>query len=66
MTNPIVALRNLYSETVAEMKKCTWPTKHELYEATSVVLSSLVLLTVTVMVFDWVFQVGVRFISGMN
>lgn len=66
MTNPIKAIQNLYFETVAEMKKCTWPTKKELWRSTGVVLTSLAILTVMVMVFDWVFQWGVRLIAGMN
>ncbi len=66
MSNPITAIRNLYSETVAEMKKCTWPTKHDLYESTSVVLTSLVIITVVVMCLSWAFQWGVGLIAGMN
>ena len=52
MTNPIKAIQNLYFETVAEMKKCTWPTRKELVRSTAVVLTSLALLTVMVMVFS--------------
>jgi len=65
MTNPIKAIQNVYFETIAEMKKCTWPTKKELWRSTGVVISSLVILTVMVMVFDWVFQAGVRLVAGM-
>ena len=66
MVNPVKAIQNLYFETVEEMKKCTWPTKKELVRSTGVVLTSLVILTVMVMVFDWVFQFAIRQISGMN
>lgn len=66
MTNPIKAIQALYFETVAEMKKCTWPTKKELGRSTAVVLTSLAILTVMVMFFDWFFQFGVRLIAGMN
>ncbi|MGN0866849.1 MAG: preprotein translocase subunit SecE [Oligosphaeraceae bacterium] len=65
MTNPIKAIQNLYFETVAEMKKCTWPTRKELIRSTAVVLTSLALLTVMVLVFDWVSQGFVRLIAGM-
>ena len=66
MVNPIKAIRTIYSETVAELKKCTWPTRKELYKSTTAVLSGLAILTVTVMVLDKVFQIGVGFIAGMN
>ena len=65
MTNPIKAIQKVYFETMAEMKKCTWPTKKELWRSTGVVLSSLAILTIMVMVFDWVFQAGVRLVAGM-
>ncbi len=66
MVNPVKAIQNLYFETVEEMKKCTWPTKKELVRSTGVVLTSLAILTVMVMIFDWVFQSAVRLIAGMN
>ena len=66
MTNPIQGIRTIYNETIAELKKCTWPTRKELYEYVSVVLSGLVIFTVTVMVYDIVFQFAVKFITGMN
>ncbi len=66
MTNPVQSIRSIYNETVAELKKCTWPTRKELYEYTSVVLSGLVIFTVTVMVYDLVFQFAVKYITGMN
>lgn len=66
MVNPIKAIRTIYSETVAELKKCTWPTRKELYKNTTAVLAGLVILTVTVMVLDKIFQLGVGYISGMN
>ena len=53
MKNPIAAIKKLYDETVAELKKCTWPTRQELYESTMVVVSSLVLLSVFVFVLPW-------------
>ena len=32
MTNPVAAIQKLYSETIRELKKCTWPTRKELFE----------------------------------
>lgn len=66
MVNPIKAIRTIYSETVTELKKCTWPTRKELYSNTTAVLAGLLILTVTVMVLDKIFQLGVGYISGMN
>lgn len=66
MANPVAYIRTLYAETMAEMKKCTWPTRNELKQATGAVLSSLVILAVMVLIFDWVFQIAVRLLTGMN
>ena len=66
MKNPIAAIKKLYDETVAELKKCTWPTRQELYESTMVVVSSLVLLSVFVFVADKVFLLAVNLITGMR
>lgn len=66
MANPIKAIQRIYNETVAEIKKCTWPTRKELYGYTSAVLSGLLILTVMVMIFDKVFQFGVGMVTGMN
>ena len=64
MKNPVEAIRKYYSETVAELKKCSWPTKQELYESTLVVVSSLILLSVFVSVADFVFELAVRVVTG--
>ncbi len=64
MKNPVEAIRKYYSETVAELKKCSWPTKQELYESTLVVVSSLILLSVFVCVADFAFELVVRTITG--
>ena len=66
MKNPIAAIKKLYDETVAELKKCTWPTYQELYESTMVVISSLILLSVFVVVADKVFLLAVNWITGMH
>ena len=63
MKNPIAAIKKLYDETVAELKKCTWPTRQELYESTMVVVSSLILLSVFVFVADKLFLLAVNWIT---
>ena len=64
MTNPITAIQKYYDETVVQLKKCTWPTRKELYESTIVVVSSLVLLAAFVMIVDWVSGFAVRFVTS--
>ncbi len=65
MKNPIVAIRTIYHETMTEMKKCTWPTRRELYESTVVVVSCLVIMSLFVTISDKVIEIGVRAITGM-
>lgn len=64
MTNPITAIQKYYEETIEQLKKCTWPTRKELYDSTAVVVTSLVILTVFVMVADWGCEAAVRLITG--
>ena len=64
MSNPITAIQKYYEETVEQLKKCTWPSFGELYESTVVVVSSMILLTVFVLVVDWVCATAVRFITS--
>jgi len=64
MTNPVKAIQKYYFETVTELKKCTWPTKHELYESTVLVISSTILLTVFVWIADHIIEFGVRYLTG--
>lgn len=45
-------LRTFYEEVVAELKKVTWPNKRELYGATAVVITVIILLSVAVGVVD--------------
>jgi preprotein translocase subunit SecE len=44
----ITYLRTAYTNIVAELKKCTWPTRQELTESTMVVLVSVLLLSLYV------------------
>jgi preprotein translocase subunit SecE len=64
MKNPIVAIQKLYRETTSELKKCSWPSRQELYESTLIVVSSLIVLSLFVLVADWVLKSAVRFITG--
>jgi len=64
MTNPITAIQKYYDETMVQLKKCTWPSKTELYESTIVVVSSLVLLAAFVMIVDWVSGFAVGYVTS--
>jgi preprotein translocase subunit SecE len=47
-------LKNFLSDTKAELKKVTWPTKEELKESTRVVIVASLLLTVFIGAVDQV------------
>ena len=64
MTNPITAIQKYYDETMVQLRKCTWPSKTELYESTIVVVSSLVLLAAFVMIVDWVSGFAVGYVTS--
>ena len=40
----INSIRNFLGEVGAELKKCAWPTRSELYDSTIVVIVSVILL----------------------
>ncbi len=61
MTNPIPGIRQFYEETIQEIKKCTWPSFNELFESTTVVILSLILLTVFIWLIDLLSQWLIRF-----
>ena len=65
MKNPVAAITTLYNETMSEMRKCTWPTRNELYESTVLVISSLIILSLVVTVSDKVLLLLVRLITGV-
>ena len=51
-TQPIQQIRGFYHDVVSELKKCTWPSRDELTEATVVVIVSVVILSMFVAVAD--------------
>ena len=65
MKNPVTAITTLYNETMSEMRKCTWPTRNELYESTILVISFLIILSVVVTIADKVLLLLVRLITGV-
>jgi preprotein translocase subunit SecE len=61
--NPIQAIRQFYFDTVAELKKCTWPTRSELKESTLVVIVSVFMLSAFVAIVDWVSVMVIRWLT---
>jgi len=65
MKNPIVAIQGIYQETMSEMKKCSWPTRQELYESTVIVVICLIILSIFVTFSDKLIELGIRAITGI-
>ncbi len=59
----IQKIRNFYLETVAELKKSTWPTWGELWESTVVVIVTAMLLAVFVFAADSAVRAIVRVLT---
>lgn len=63
MKNPIPIIQSLWTETITELRKCTWPNRHELVESTLVVIVSLAMIGAFVALVDWISQSLIRFIT---
>ena len=64
MPNPIHLVRDWYLQVVAELRKCTWPTRQELVESTLVVIISVALLSIYVTGLDWLSGAAIRLLMG--
>lgn len=60
MQNPVRTIRTFTNSIVTELKKCSWPTRHELVESTMVVIVSVILLSLFVAAIDWLCATGMR------
>jgi preprotein translocase subunit SecE len=63
MPNPIEKVRTFYLDTVAELKKCTWPSWDELVQSTVVVVVTAFLLSLFVFGTDIVIRSVVRLLT---
>ncbi|MCF7854439.1 MAG: preprotein translocase subunit SecE [Candidatus Pacebacteria bacterium] len=63
MWNPIQKIRDFYNATMTELRKCTWPTWHELGESTILVIVSAALISIFVFVVDAVVTTVIRFVT---
>ena len=55
MTNPIIRMRDFFSEVVGELKKSSWPTRQDLVDSTVVVVATVLILGVFVAFADFIF-----------
>ena len=62
MRNPIEAIKELYSDTVADLKKCSWPTRRELKGETIACVSFLILMAAFLFVADQFFMMAIKMI----
>ena len=60
----IEKVRNFLSETKAEMKKVTWPTREELKESTKIVIIATVLVTFFIGVVDQILTQIIKILLG--
>ncbi len=56
-------VRRFISETMAEMGRCTWPSRAELFESTILVVVVIVILALFVAGVDEVSRLVIRFIT---
>ena len=57
-------LRRFLSETMAELNKCTWPGKSQLFESTILVIVSIAVLASFVAVIDQISRLVIKLITG--
>ena len=62
MASPVQKLRTFYEETMQEAKRCSWPTRQELYEQTAIVITTVVMLTLFILIIDFSSQHAVNLI----
>ena len=63
MQNPIHQIRTFYFQMAAELGKCTWPSRQELYESTLVVIITVVIISVFVTAVDWLSSSLIRLMT---
>jgi preprotein translocase subunit SecE len=56
-------IRTFILETIDEMRKCTWPTRDQLFESTILVIVALILSTIYLAGIDQILYRAVRFLT---
>jgi len=65
MKNPFTSIRLFYKETMAELKKASWPTKTELRDSTFVVLIATAILGSFIALTDFSLMNGVELMTSL-
>jgi preprotein translocase subunit SecE len=56
-------IRRFISDTVAEMKRCTWPTRQQLLESTGLVVVAIIILALFVFGVDEVARAVITWVT---
>ena len=56
-------IRTFILETIDEMRKCTWPTREQLFESTILVIVALIVSTIYLAAIDQILYKVVRFLT---
>ena len=64
MEKVLTGIRNFITDTLAELKKCSWPTQRELFESTILVIVAILIFTAFIYGVDKLFQFLSRLITG--
>ena len=56
-------IRRFFSDTVAEMGRCTWPTRQQLLESTGLVVVAIIILSLFVFGVDEVARVVINLVA---
>ena len=56
-------IRRFFSDTVAELGRCTWPTRQQLLESTGLVVVAIMILALFVFGVDEVARVVIRLVA---
>jgi len=65
MKNPFTSIRLFYKETMAELKKASWPSKTELRDSTFVVLVATAILGSFIALTDFSLMNGVELLTSL-
>ncbi len=57
-------VRQFIADTIAELHKCTWPGRSELFESTILVVITIVILSCFVALVDQIGRYVINFITG--
>jgi preprotein translocase subunit SecE len=56
--------REFLSESRFELRKVVWPTRQETTRTMWVVVAAVIIISLILAAFDWVIQLGVKFLLG--